>query len=493
MANRGELSAGAGHSQARFHDRSRSPYSRFVSGKWKRAAAGGLVALGLVRQAAGAGPLGPEGTPIRTSAYGVDLFQGPVLATTRITGLAGAFTAIAEGTEGIAWNPTAASVRPAYSTTRDDYDLAIGVTLPASVENTDFDNDGQTGFAYDRFVWVTFGGVLQHGALGFGVIASFQNYELGVPGTPFVIPGAEERIDSLIIRMLRFDPVVSYAALAEQLHVGVGLRVASFFGVGATSSVDAEQEERMLMSAYATGVQSGILWAPRATSVRVGFTARTPVVPLGKVEGRIPPNAEGDRVVGTLYLPKRLELPWELEGGFAVQLWKRHFNLRWADEDAVSLEEAEPHRRTLKNGQREPPWRGARRLLKARHAALPRERVLLSTSVLLSGPVKNAVGVESMLAQVVHRSGERVALTLRAGAEAEVVPTWLVLRAGSYLEPTRFRSAGARVHGTGGFDVRVLESEVFGLYDEGTRFRISGAVDAARDYFGWSIGVGLFR
>jgi hypothetical protein len=39
----------------------------------------------------------------------------------------------------------------------------------------------------------------------------------------------------------------------------------------------------------------------------------------------------------------------------------------------------------------------------------------------------------------------------------------------------------------------VLESAVFGLYDEGTRFRVSGAVDASRGYFGWSIGAGLFR
>ena len=454
----------------------------------------GLLVLFAGRTASGAGPLGPEGTPIQTSAYGVDLFQGPVLATTRITGLAGAFTAIAEGTEGIAWNPTAASVRPAFSTTRDDYDLTIGVTLPASVKDTDFDNDGRSGFAYDRFVWATFGGMLQHDALGFGVIASFQNYELGLPGTvPVVIPGTGEEVTSVIVRMLRFDPVVSYALLHEQVHFGVGLRVASFFGVGATGPNDGEKAERMLMSANTAGVQTGLLWAPRVTSLRVGFTARTPAVPLGKVEGRIPPNAQGDRVVGTLYLPRRLELPWELEGGFAVQLWKRHFNLRWTNEDKVPPEEAEPHRRTLKNGQREPSWRGARRLLKARHAALPRERVLLSTSVLLSGPVKNAVGWESMLAQTVQRSGERASLTVRAGVEAEVLPTWLVLRGGSYLEPTRFRSAKARVHGTGGFDLRVLESAVFGLYDEGTRFRISGAVDAARDYFGWSIGAGLFR
>jgi hypothetical protein len=42
-------------------------------------------------------------------------------------------------------------------------------------------------------------------------------------------------------------------------------------------------------------------------------------------------------------------------------------------------------------------------------------------------------------------------------------------------------------------DVRVLRSSVFGLYDEGTLFRLSGAVDLARDYFGWGLGVGIFH
>jgi hypothetical protein len=453
-----------------------------------------LLAVALGRSGWAAGPLGPEGAPIQTSAYGVDLYQGPVLGTTRITGLAGAFTAIAEGTEGIAWNPTAASVRRAFSTTRDDYDLTLGVTLPASVEDTDFDNDGQSGFAYDRFVWATFGGILQHGPLGFGVIASFQNYELGLPGAvPVVLPSTGEEVTAVIIRMLRFDPVVSYALLDEQLHVGAGLRVASFFGIGVTQPNAGEDTERMLMSATTSGAQAGLLWAPRTASLRVGFTARTPAIPVGAVEGRLPPNAEDDRVVGTLYLPNRLELPWELEGGFAVQLWKRHLNLRWTDEDQVPPEQAEPYRRLRTDGQREPTWRAARTLLKARYRALPRERVLLSTSVLLSGPVKNAVGVESMLSRSVRRSGERAALSVRAGVEAEVLPHWVVLRGGSYLEPTRFRSASARLHGTAGFDLRVLESAIFGLYDEGTRFRVSGAVDVARDYFGWSIGAGLFR
>ena len=73
------------------------------------------------------------------------------------------------------------------------------------------------------------------------------------------------------------------------------------------------------------------------------------------------------------------------------------------------------------------------------------------------------------------------------------MPVTVVLRAGSYLEPSRYRTGETRLHATGGFDLRVLRWSVFGLFDESTLFRVSLALDGARDYFGWSIGAGIFR
>jgi hypothetical protein len=454
--------------------------------------AAGLVLL-CAREADAGGPLGAQGSRIQTSRYTVDLFQGPVLATTRITGLGGAFTAIAEGTEGIPFNPATASLRPPYSTTRDDYDLTAGLTLPSSVTGTDFDNNGKVGFTYDKFVWLTFGGLLQHDRLGFGLIAAFQNYEIGVPGAPVPLPDSNEVIASVTARLLRVEPVVSYGFLDDQLHLGAGLRFTGFYGIGNTGVPGEKAEnERLLINSNTAGFQLGGLWAPHDLPLRVGGAARSPQISVLNDEGRIRANADGDRVVGNIFLPGRVELPWEVEGGVAVQLWKRPFNIAWADEDKVPHADSERWRQT-KNGQQEPYSRGARRLLKARYAEIPRQRVLLSFSALVSGPVKNAVGVESMLSQTIDRSGERTVVTVRGGAEAEVIPTWLVLRAGSYLEPTRYRGGEARLHATGGFDLRVLRSSVFGLYDDNTLFRISVAVDGARDYFGWSIGAGLLR
>jgi hypothetical protein len=456
-----------------------------------------LIAAGLVLlcggEAKAGGPLGPQGSRIQTSQYSVDLFQGPVLATTRITALGGAYTAIAEGTEGIPFNPASASQRPPYSTTRDDFDLTAGLTLPASVTGTDFDNNGKVGFTYDKFFWLTFGGLLQHDKLGFGVVAAFQNYELGVPGTPVPLPNSNEVIASVTARLLRLDPVVSYGFLDDQLHLGAGVRLTGFYGVGNTGVPGAKADkERLLINSNTAGLQAGVLWVPHDLPLRVGGAARSPQVSVVNDEGRITENADGDRVVGNIFLPNRVELPWEVEGGVAVQLWKRPFNIPWTDEEKVPKPDTERWRQD-KNGQPEPHSMGARRLLKARYAEIPRQRVLLTASALVSGPVKDGVGIESMLSQTIDRSGQRTVVTVRGGAEAEVIPNWLVLRAGSYLEPTRYRGGQTRLHGTGGVAVRALRWSVFGLFDEDTLFRVSVAVDGARDFFGWSIGAGLFR
>ncbi len=453
----------------------------------------GLAVASFSLSALAGGPLGPQGSTIETSNYGVDLFQGPVLASTRITGLAGSFTAISEGADAIPFNPAAASFRFPYSTTGDDYDLTAGFTLPASVEGTDFDNNGRVGFTYDDFYWLTAGGLIQSGRLGLGVSASFQSYELGSIPIALTVPDTNTVVKGLVVRILRADPVASYGFFDEELHVGAGLRLAGFYGVGLTGeSVGPIREEQLLMSAFAMGAQTGVLWAPKRWPFRVAGVARSPVVQINEDVGRIEKDENGDRVVGNVYLPDRVELPWEVEAGFAVQFWKRPFNLPWHDEDELPKEESEPYRRTV-GGEKEPSYRAARRLLKERYKRIPRERVTVSCSALVSGHVEDSVGLESMLAQRVDRSGEHTVVGVRIGVGAEVVPTWLVLRAGSYLEPTRFRGGEPRVHGTGGFDFRLFRSSVFGLYDDETPFRVSAAIDAARNYFAWSVSAAVFR
>jgi len=57
------------------------------------------------------------------------------------------------------------------------------------------------------------------------------------------------------------------------------------------------------------------------------------------------------------------------------------------------------------------------------------------------------------------------------------------VRAGTYLEPTRFETSSARPHYTGGFDVRVGRWNVFGLWPDDYQWRLAVGADVARDYF----------
>jgi hypothetical protein len=133
--------------------------------------------------------------------------------------------------------------------------------------------------------------------------------------------------------------------------------------------------------------------------------------------------------------------------------------------------------------------------LRRRHDALRRFHVLLLGSLVISGTAQEAVGVESFLERTVQRSGASLSYSPRIGLETESVPNWLRLRAGSYNEPTRFPSNkdGGRIHTTLGFDAKLFPFDLFGLFHEGTTWRAGGSLDAARNYFGWSVAIGVWH
>jgi hypothetical protein len=108
--------------------------------------------------------------------------------------------------------------------------------------------------------------------------------------------------------------------------------------------------------------------------------------------------------------------------------------------------------------------------------------------------MKNGVGVESFFSQAVERSGRRTSWSPRLGVEGEPLADGLLLRAGTYLEPTRFDTSSPRLHSTAGFDVHVpVAWSAFGLFDDDTTFRVGGALDSAERYFAWTASLGIWR
>ena len=135
-----------------------------------------------------------------------------------------------------------------------------------------------------------------------------------------------------------------------------------------------------------------------------------------------------------------------------------------------------------------------RRRRLAPYKRLRREKTLLSAGVKITLPNEDAVGVDSFLTQVVERSGQFVTVQPQLGVETEVLPGYVVIRAGSYLEPSRFKEGLERVHFTGGADVHIpVQWDIFGLVDEETTFRVGGAIDRTARYFAWGLTGGIWR
>jgi len=129
-------------------------------------------------------------------------------------------------------------------------------------------------------------------------------------------------------------------------------------------------------------------------------------------------------------------------------------------------------------------WRIERDLLK-----MNRFYVQVAASMIISGPVEDAVGVESLMTQTVNRSGQKTVISPRLGVESGVIPNYLKLRAGTYVEPTRFEGSSPRTHLTAGLDVKLLIWNVFGLWPDDYMWRLGLGADVAHRYNTWGVTI----
>jgi hypothetical protein len=472
-----------------------------------------------------------QGEAILTNDYSIDLYQGPVLSANRVTGLAGAFVAIADGVEGSAMNPAANAARLPYSYHHFDYDVGLGVTFPSAIRNTDFFNSGhRTELPKSKtfgFLFFNLALQLQFGTWGFGLSTDFQQYSL-VRG---VDPSQNAQRDRLAAQIAIGHLQLAHSFADGQLLLGLGLRTTglSVNKEGPTSVASQQQ----LFSTVGVGFETGVIWQPTDWPIRAGAAYR------GGFTTRAAPGSTlvlyPDDPVNRLYLPKRVTLPWDVNVGFAAQMGPRPLNPRWIDSSLVlapmrrylewrarererrlrlgeapaspSETELERRRRLHKlqvelRGEEELDARERARVekdlverLRRRYHALQRFYVLVTTSLMISGTVDNAVGIESMLDRTVQRSGQRLSISPHLGIETEIVPRWLRIRGGTYVEPSRFDSnqKGARLHATFGFDTKLFAWDVFGAWPPDAEWRLGASIDASRSYLSGGIAVGLWH
>ena len=468
--------------------------------------------------------LGPDGAPIDTSDYSIDLTRGVVVSTSRVVGLSGAATSLAQGVEGGLQNPSAVAYRGPQWPDWYDYWLALGVTYP--FESGDFYNSGKVvgdsgRLSDDTTLFLIPGVYWQMWNLGIGLTIDAQFIQLA--RTPDSATNGE---DTLRLRFTTFHIQGGYGFLDGQLIVGAGLRILRQRAYVSTDFFS----DGDLYQTLGLGAEVGVMFKPHHKRWSLGASLFPKMSTGLRDGGAATETPEGDILVGDLYVPRSTQIPTTGSVGFSYQFGPRPTNPPWISAEklaAAELERLDRRKERLKANEREAVAEAQERggpdvdvcvqaiqqRYARKYAALkrarkemkklaweqlrreyrwgwPRRYYLLTADLWLNGRVSDGVGIESFLFQTVQRSGQKITVSPRIGFETEVWPTRMKVRAGTYLEPSRFAQSKLRVHGTLGFDISLFRWNVFGLWPDDYRWQISAALDVARSYGSFSFGIG---
>ena len=459
-------------------------------------------------------PAAAQADPIASNQYSIDLFQGPLLSPIRQMSLGGAIAGYGEDVAGLVANAASPAVREASSIKHIEGDFRVSFSIPIDLfENNDFDNSGDLDDDTSDFIYLTAGGMLQVGAWGVGALGDVQRFSL-----------EDENGDTTGITIGHYRALVATSFVRGGLAIGGGVRALSM-------ALDTREAD---LSYAGAAPELGVLVRPRLVPFRFGATYRFAVVAHALEDP--PKSGDGPSRAGALVLPRRLVQPWELETGLAFQIGPRPLNMPFDDPEDLDdraerkVEEARSTRKRERDRilaltpiadrarveaeldeseralveleerwlEREMEWILER--ADDTFAELPRERLLVLLSMLASGPVADGVSLEGFLDQGapgktefqrIGSSGASTNFSPRFGVEGEPLRGRLVLRTGSYYEPSRFGGVG-RAHFTFGGELRVFSSDIFGLLPE-LPYAVELGMDLAPRYESVSASITVFR
>ena len=360
----------------------------------------------------------------------LDVFEGPVVATGRITGLGGAFTAVAEGQDGEPFNVASLAQRDRDLDQPWNWDFVLGVSVPTGTTLTtqDFDNDGVPDIDLTSRRSFQLGLSLQIRRFGLGLLV--QNVSRRA---------AFGKQDALSVDVQDASLGAAYAFLDETLILGAELVLGNAV-VQKHDSPDAEVPGPVAQVAYA-GLRPrlGLLWRPRDSSFRVG--AHIDVGQTARVTDRRP-------LEGVVLLPTSASIPAVYRLGISRWLGPNSTHYNDPSPQRVREEAALPEEKRRKFFEGMGPDR----------VKTPWKPVLIAADLVIIASSPNAVSVGGYLRQGGDadpvRAGAGFNIALHAGAEWEAVPSWVVIRGGSYLEPSRY-GALPRPHATFGMEVKL--------------------------------------
>jgi hypothetical protein len=371
---------------------------------------------------------------------------GTLVGSTRIVALGGAFVGVAEGAEAMASNLAAISHHaPALG---EPWDVDASVSWFAiqlgSTRRFDYDNSGSANGAAGTSQ-LSASLLVQFTHFGLGTYVRFSNYSYCTVDCAAA--------DQISVQFVKAAVAASLALHHDDLLLAVG-----YFGLDAGFGYQGQTWQ------YAgNGIEVDALYRPLGEPYRLGLSIKPQVVAPFQPAGQSTFIA-GRQLYSAAVAPSILSLGMSYRLGPGASAYNRLAPIaRRARAQDVPGEPLPPE---LAPGT-------------------PTGRWLLTVQADLIQSAENAVALRALINQTPEPVAVSGALEPRLGVEHETLPGRLRLLAGSYLEPSSYASVSPRIHGTGGFEVR--------LFHAWQDWAVSGSFDFARLYYNLGLSVGIFH
>jgi hypothetical protein len=367
--------------------------------------------------------------PITNRNFNIDLFEQPAIGSPRLIAMSGAIDAVAEGAAGLYTNTASAAVRPETTSDKFAWNVYFNSYVPA--DGQDSNDNGQTVTSVHRSLLGAAGLLLQYGQWGLSIDGGYTAHEIAAQA------GGGLGIRSIIVHI-----GLARTFLDQSFSAGVGVRI------GALNVFTLDSSSQTLFTRLGASADAGLVWMPKGQDFRAAISGGLPFNTAPVTYSCDPNDCDG------YILPSNAIVPWDTTVGGA---W-RFGPTPWNDKIVGD-------------------YRDERQLT-------------VALELTLVGAVDNGYGMEAFAAKQLQVSGRNISPTPRLGLESEIIPAWLRLRAGSYLEASRFPETSARWHATGGAEVRVFS---FRLGGHQRRVSVSVAGDFASLYKNAGLSVGFWN
>ena len=244
----------------------------------------------------GSGGVARADTPITTTDYAIEFYDGVAIGNTQQVGMGGAGAALIVGTSGGLINPSAPAVRQTTDTDRWSWDYHFDFL--SGKYSSDYDNNGTVASGGASLVTIGLGG-------------RYHDWAAAVTFTGQTAPieGATRPLDAEALRV-RF--MFGKYLPSRDIALGVGAQTASF----EITPTGADK----LFQVTGAGLIAGATWLPKYRNFRIAAAWESQIIGADVKSSCDPMNCEG------FILPERIASPWRVITGAAYRLAPTDWN-----------------------------------------------------------------------------------------------------------------------------------------------------------------------